>query len=424
MSEAAYQRDEMGLGGEAATAVFSVPRISIHAFFETPETAQTFQQAAGDRRLARAHVNMQMGGIAAAVEHFSHAPTPNLLVVETRAGRDALLSQLGQLAEVCDSGTKVVIVGHLNDVILYRELVRQGVSEYIVAPIGQIQIIESISNLYNDPEMAPVGRVTAFVGAKGGVGSSTLAHNLAWSISNDLHEDVIVADLDIPFGTAGLNFNQDPPQGITEALTAPERLDEVFLDRLLTKCSDHLSLFAAPAVIDREFEWEASSLEAVVDVVRRQVPNFVVDVPHVWTPWAKQTLIAADEIVITAEPELANLRNAKNLIDLLVGSRLNDNKPHLILNKVGVSKRPEISPEDFCEALELEASLVIPYEPALFGTAANNGQMIAETAKSEKISASLDLLARNLTGRAETPKARGSFLAPLLSKLSRKKGDS
>ena len=424
MSEAAYQRDEMGLGGETTETVVSVPRISIHAFFETPEAAQTFQHAAGDRRLARAHVNIQMGGISAAVDNFSSSPTPNLLVVETRAGREALLGQLGQLAEVCDSGTKVVVVGHLNDVILYRELVRQGVSEYVVAPIGQLQIIESIANLYNDPETAPVGRVTAFVGAKGGVGSSTIAHNLAWAISNDLLEDVIVADLDIPFGTAGLNFNQDPPQGITEALTSPERLDEVFLDRLLTKCSDHLSLFASPAVIDRDFEWEDSSLEAVIDTVRRQVPNFVVDIPHLWTSWAKQTLLSADEIVITAEPELANLRNAKNLLDLLVGARENDRKPHLILNKVGISKRPEISPEDFCGALELEASLVLPYDPQLFGTAANNGQMIAETEKSEKIAASFDQLARNLTGRAEAPKAKRSILAPLLSKLSKKKDDS
>lgn len=424
MSEAAYQHHEPLPGVESAGAVISVPRISIHAFFETPEAAQTLQQAAVDRRLARAHVDIQMGGIGAAVEHFGHAPTPNLLIVETRGGRDAVLEQLGSLAEVCDSGTKVVVVGHLNDVLLYRELIRQGVSEYIVAPIGQLQFIESIASLYNDPEAAPVGRVIAFVGAKGGAGSSTIAHNLAWATSSNLKEDVIVADLDIPFGTAGLNFNQDPPQGIVEALVAPERLDEVFLDRLLTKCTDHLSLFAAPAAIDRDYDWEESSLESVIEAVRRQVPNFVVDVPHLWTPWAKQTLLAADEIVITAEPELANLRNTKNLVDLLAAARSNDRKPHLVLNKVGIAKRPEISPEDFAGAIDLEPSLLIPYDPQLFGTAANNGQMIAEMDNSAKISVSFEQLARDLTGRAEAPKVKRSLLGPLIEKLSKKRGDS
>ena len=424
MSEAAYQVEQPASGADPVPEVVTVPRISIHGFFETPESAQTFQESAGDRRLSKAHVSIQMGGIPAAAEFFGNAPTPNLLVVETRANRDGVLAHLGQLAEVCDSGTRVVVIGHLNDVVLYRELIGQGVSEYVVAPINQLQIIHTIAGLYNDPEASPVGRVVAFAGAKGGSGSSTVAHNLAWSISNGLNEDVIVADMDIPFGTAGLNFNQDPPQGIAEALTSPDRLDEVFLDRLLTKCADRLSLFAAPAVIDREFEWEDSSLDAVIDTVRRQVPCFIIDVPHVWTSWARQTLIAADEIVITAEPELANLRNCKNLADLLTATRHNDRKPHLILNKVGVPKRPEISPEDFAGAVDLEPSLLIPYEPQLFGTAANNGQMIAEAEKNTKISAGFDELGRRITGRAEAPKPRASLLGPLLERFSKKGGDS
>ncbi len=424
MSEAAYQVEEPAFHADPVPEVVTVPRISIHGFFETPESAQTFQQSAVDRRLSKAHVSIQMGGIPAAADFFRSAPTPNLLVVETRANRDGVLAHLGQLAEVCDSGTKVIVIGHLNDVILYRELVSQGVSEYVVAPINQLQIIQTIASLYNDPEASPVGRVVAFVGAKGGSGSSTIAHNLAWSISNGLNEDVIVADMDLPFGTAGLNFNQDPLQGIAEALTSPDRLDEVFLDRLLTKCTDHLSLFAAPAVIDREFEWEDASLDAVIDTVRRQVPCFVLDIPHIWTPWAKQTLIAADEIVITAEPELANLRNCKNLVDLLTATRNNDHKPHLVLNKVGIPKRPEISPEDFAGAVDLDPSLLIPYEPQLFGTAANNGQMIEETEKSAKISVGFDELARSITGRAEAPKPRKSLLGPLLGRFSKKGDDS
>lgn len=423
MSEVAYHDEGRPQAANQTAEVSFVPRISIHGFFEVPESAQAFQRAAVDRRLAKAHVSIQMGGISAAVEQFNQAPTPNLIVVESRGDRNAVLGELGQLAQVCDSGTKVVVIGHLNDVLLYRELVSQGVSEYVVAPITEMGIIQTISGLYNTPGADPVGRVFTFVGAKGGVGSSTVCHNVSWALSADLGDDVIVADLDLAFGTAGLNFNQDPLQGIAEALTAPDRLDEVFLDRLLTKCTEKLSLFTAPAVIDRDYQWEDSSLEAVIDVVRRQVPCFVVDLPHLWTPWAKQTLISSDEVVITAEPDLANLRNTKALVDLLKAARPHDSLPKLVLNKVDVPKRPEISADDFASAVEIEPTLVLTYEPQVFGTAANNGQMIEEMDKNAKSGKAFEHMARILTGRAEVAKARKSLFAPFLGKLSKKKQD-
>ena len=85
-----------------------------------------------------------------------------------------------------------------------------------------------------------------------------------------------------------------------------------------------------------------------------------------------------------AAPDLANLRNAKNMVDLLKASRPNDHRPFYCLNQVGVPKRPEITPGDFAKALEDEPVAVIPFEPQLFGTAANNGQMIAEVSASHK----------------------------------------
>ena len=96
------------------------------------------------------------------------------------------------------------------------------------------------------PDAKPVGRTIAVVGAKGGVGASTVAHNIAWAIARDLELDAVVTDLDLPFGTAGLDYNQDPPQGIADAVFSPERMDGAFVDRLLSKCTDHLSLLAAP----------------------------------------------------------------------------------------------------------------------------------------------------------------------------------
>ena len=394
-----------------------IPRINIQAFCEDQETASVIQKAAEDRRLAKAHVTVQMGGVQAAVAFYRNASTPNLIIIESLLDRQEMLGDLDRLSEVCDPGTKVIAIGHINDVLLYRELLRRGVSEYVVAPVKVLQVIESISSIYTDPETGPVGQVIAFVGAKGGSGSSTVCHNTAFSIATALKSDVVIADFDLPFGTAGLDFNQDPLQGIADALASPERFDEMVLDRLLSRCSDHLSLFAAPGTLDRPYDLEPASCDTVLDVVRENVPWIAVDVPHLWTAWAKQVVLRADYVVITAAPDLANLRNTKNLVDQLKGSRPNDRPPLLVLNQVGVPKRPEISVKDFGYAIELEPKIVIDFDAQLFGTAANNGQMIEEVSDKSKAADAFRNLANCLTDRSEQKSERQSLLAPILARL-------
>jgi pilus assembly protein CpaE len=404
-----------------SAAVRPVPRISIQAFCDSPDLAAVIENAVGDRRMARAHVKVHMGGIPAATEFYGSAPTPNLVIVESHLEGDALIGELERLAQVCDPGSKVIVVGHANDIHLYRDLVRRGVSEYLVAPLAPITVIGAISDLYVDPGADPLGRSIAFVGGKGGVGSSMVAHNVAWAIARGYESDVVLADLDVAFGTAGLDFNQDPTQGIAEAIHSPERVDDNFLDRLLARCSDHLNLLAAPATLDRTCDFGEGAFEQVIDVAQAGVPAVILDLPHVWTAWMRKTIVAADEVVLTVEPDLANLRNAKNLVDLLRQQRPNDAPPRLVFNKVGIAKRPEIKVSDFAEALELEPVVVIPYDAQLFGTAANNGQMIAETDPRNPIAQSFDTIAQLVTGRVEMHRNKPGGLASIVARMRGKK---
>jgi pilus assembly protein CpaE len=388
-----------------------VPRISIEAFAEFPDTISVLERAAADRRLGRAHVGARPGGVQAAIKYFSEHPTPNLLIVETRGQGQAVLGELEQLAGVCDETTKVIVIGRANDVHLYRELTRRGVSEYLVAPIDPLHLIETVANLYVNPKAPPIGRVVAFAGARGGAGASSVAHNVGWFIADSLQIDTVIMDLDLPFGTAGLNFNEDPGQGIADALAAPERLDDVLLERLLIKCGDHLSLFAAPALLDRDYEVDAAAYESVIEQVRNVNPCVIIDLPHGWSPWARQTLSGADEIVIVATPDLAALRNTKNMIDLLKSRRPNDGPPKLVLNQMGVPKRPEIPAKEFAAAVGIEPSLTIPFDPQLFGTAANNGQMLAEVQPNARASEAMRQLAELVTGRAVQQQPKKSPLS-------------
>ena len=397
-----------------------VPRISIQAFCASADTAAAMQAASEDRRMTKAHLKIQMGGIAAATEAYRSSATPNVVIIESDGRGEELLGGLDVLAEVCDAGTRVIAIGHLNDIILYREMVRRGVSDYLIAPVGPVDLIRAISGLFHAVDAKPVGRTLAVVGAKGGVGSSTIAHNIGWAIARDVHLDAVVADLDLPFGTAGLDFNQDPPQGIADAVMSPDRIDTAFVDRLLSKCTDHLSLLAAPATLDKVYDFGAESFDSIFDVLRATVPCIVLDVPHLWTGWARRTLIGADDILIVASPDLANLRNTKNLVDLLKAARPNNSRPQYCLNMVGVPKRPEIKAADFAKALEFDPIATIPFEPAVFGTAANNGQMIAEVSSGHRTAETFRSLAQSLTGRTEVKRSRGNLLTPLLEKLKRR----
>ncbi|HYE41899.1 MAG TPA: AAA family ATPase [Caulobacteraceae bacterium] len=411
---------------ESAMGTVSVPRIGIHLFGERSDTLDAAQKAGSDRRLARATTVVRMGGLRAAIETYQQEPTPSLVIVESAAPAAHLIAELDQLAQVCDPGTKVVVIGAANDIMLYRELMRRGVSEYLVAPIQPLQLIGAIGGLFSDPAAPFVGRSIAFVGARGGVGSSTVAHNAAYAISERMASETVIVDLDLPFGTAGLDFNQDPLTGVADALTQPDRLDSVLLDRMMVRCSERLSLFAAPASLDADWDIAPEAYEEVTQKIRTTAPYMVLDLPHTWSGWMRNMLISADEVVVVATPDLSSLRNAKNMIDLARAARPNDAPPRLVLNQVGVPGRPEIPLKDFTNAMGVAPTLVLPFDPKLFGNAANNGQMVMDLGPKSKAAEGFSYLASVLAKRdlpaLPAPKAAGaaeakkSFISKLLKR--------
>ena len=426
MSSFAFEPAEEEQGIENGRApimlenVRPIPRISIQAFCVNESVAIPIERAGGDRRMAKTHLKVMMGGVAAAIEFYQTASTPNLIIIESASEPNVLLEELQQLAEVCDSGSKVMVIGHSNEVWLYRELLRRGVSEYIVAPVTLADILAIVSSIFLDPDAKPLGRSIAFIGAKGGVGASTIAHNVAWSISNMFRHDVVLADMDLPFGTANINFDRDPALGIADAVFSPERVDEVYLDRLLVQYSDRLSILAAPSSLERTFDLGEDAFAELIDVAQRNSPLVVLDVAHGWNGWTRTTLMRADEVVIVATPDLANLRNTKNLLDTLAQLRPNDLKPHLVLNQMSIPQKPEIALADFAEPLGITPVASISFDPLLFGNAANNGRMIVETNPEAPVAEAISHIAHVVTGRTDVQPRKKTGISSLLGKFARK----
>jgi pilus assembly protein CpaE len=174
-------------------------------------------------------------------------------------------------------------------------------------------------------------------------------------------------------------------------------------------------------MLDRTCDLSEDAFDQLFDLLRASVPCVVLDVPHLWSAWVKRAMITADEIVVVAGPELASLRNAKNLIDLARASRPNDSGARLVLNQVGLPKRPEIDAAEFSKALNVEVLTSIPFDAQLFGTAANNGQMIAEVQANGKINEAFVQIASAVTGRGEARRGKRGLFDPLVAKLTRRR---
>jgi pilus assembly protein CpaE len=397
--------------GSGVIQLHNVPEISIHAFADTPEMKVALETMASDRRMARAHVEVLDGGLEAAIARYGKTPSPNLLIIESQATSSVFRERLEVLADACHAGTRLLLIGHVNDVAFYRDLLAKGVSEYLVAPVPPLALIACISRLYDSSANEALGRTIAFVGAKGGVGSSTVAHNVASTLGRLYGRGVLLADLDHPFGSARLCFGLEENPAVGQALREAERLDYVLLERVLAKCERHLSVLTAPSRLEEPCDHSADAFEHMLDIAQRNMPFVVLDLPHVWTSWSRRTLLAADEVVVCAQPDLVGLQNARNIFAQLIRLRPNDAPPRLILNQVGMPRRSEITSGKFGEALGSAPVASIPFDPATFSSAGNKGKMIADIAPKSGAAKSIAMLARLLSGHeVESPVRRGPRL--------------
>jgi len=373
-----------------------LPAISIHVFCERKETGSVINTATHDWRMKRSNVDIFMGGLNAAIDYYHNENTPNLIMIETGLTGNELFTQLEQLASVCDEGTRVVVIGASNDIRLYRQLMEKGVSDYLVPPFHPMTIIRSVSDLYLSEDAPFVGRSVAVYGAKGGVGASTIAHNLAWILSEHMGHETALVDLDETWGTTGIDFAYDTAQGLEEALSQADRLDAALIDKIMVRHTKKLSILPTAASLGNGSAFNSPEIfEKVIDSVRAISPFSLFDLPHVWSEWSSATLTSADEVVVVVTPDLACLRNAKNLIDFLKAKRPNDPDPLVVLNQSGRSKL-EIPLKDFGAAIGVEPAVSLAFDPDTFTEAANDGKMLTDLRAAAAHVAGLSYLATRL----------------------------
>lgn len=395
-------------------------RINIGAYVLTDAVRDAVNALNEDRLFLRSTVSVSDGGMTGALDYLSNRSTPELLIVETQSQGEALFTELNGLADLCQPGTRVIIVGAENDINLFKTLIDQGISQYFVGTVTPDELKAAIVDAFADKSAQAKSRTIAFAGLRGGVGSSVLAHNVGNELANLYDEDVIIVDLDIPFGTAALSYNIQPQQTVADALSQAGSIDEALLMRYLESGGKNVSLLCAPGHLNSGVEINTTSLEMVLNVVKQMASYVILDVPHMWNAWTQDILVDADETVVVGIPDLYNLRDGKNMIEFLSPNRGVEAPTRLVLNKMGESKRGELPEKEFKEVLGMAPALTIPFDADTFASAMNNGEMLRKVSAKSKATQSVEALAKLVSGKESLTKVKdevsGGFLGSLFKK--------
>lgn len=367
------------------------------------QSADAISAAMLDIGLVRSTLEMSQGGVRAAIDRFSKEDCDrDLLLVQSDCDEAELRTELEELSAHVASGTQVVLVGRVDSIEFYRSIIDLGIGQYVLAPLTPQGFMRAVKDVFGAERAVARGRTIAVVGAKGGVGASTLAHNLAWSLSAMYGKPVSLVDLDLHFGTAGIDYNHETRFGLRDALSqvvGMGSIDETLLERLFSKETDTLWLLASmPSMQDSTSLMTPDALQAVVDAVARMSDFVVLDVPHVWNPTTGAALLMADEVVIVSEPSLQGLRNTQLMFESIGPGKPQGTFLRYVLTNSGLDKASEIAAKEFSEAVGSAPLLTMPWLPAAFRAAGNHGRMIADGKANAKAAASFTALAKSVSG--------------------------
>lgn len=395
-------------------------RINIGAYVLSDAVREAVNSLTEDRLFLRSTVSVFDGGMGGALEYLSTRSTPELLIVETKSHGDALFEELNGLADVCQPGTRVIIVGAENDINLFKTLIEQGISQYFVDTVSSDELKAAIVDAFADKSAQAKCRTIAFAGLRGGVGSSVLSHNVAHELATLYDEDVIIVDLDIPFGTAALSYNIQPQQTVADALSQAGSIDEALLMRYLEAGGKNVSLLCAPGHLNSGVEVSANAVEMVLNVVKQMASYVILDIPHMWNAWTQDLLVDADETVIVGVPDLYNLRDGKNMFEFLSPNRGVEVPTRLVLNKLGEAKKGELSEKEFKDVLGQSPALTIPFDADTFASAMNNGEMLRKVAARSKATQAVETLAKMVSGKESMTRVKEGKSGGLLGSLFKK----
>ena len=388
-----------------ATAVAETSEPRLIAFLADDITRGTVTRLVA--QLGWRNAMIGQGGIAAAAQTIDAAAPPGLLLIDISDNEDPL-SAMDALAEICPPATRVVTVGTSNDIMLYRRLLAMGVVDYLHKPISSEALYEALLQASRPAERAAPAaaakeaRVIALIGARGGVGTTTLAAGIGWCLSEQHQQRVALLDLDLQFGNLALGLDLEPGRGLREALEHPERIDSLFLSGAMSGTSERLRILSAEEALDDHPLLDPSAVDPLLAALNDDFDCVIVDLPRALDGMARRLLARAETTVIVTDLSLAAMRDTHRLINLMAVLRPGTT-PLLLANRIGILSRGEIGRAEFEKSIGRKIDYLVPYDAKAASAMAEHGKALPAAARSSKAAAELRRVAATLSGGAVQP---------------------
>ena len=378
-----------------------LPTSRIDFYVLDEATGATVGGLPGDWRFARVEMSVEKGGIDTAIANYSATPSPDMIIIETNDISENFIAQLGQLAGVCAPGTDAVIVGPMNDVHLYRNLVGMGVRDYLVRPVAADDLVKVIAKAITDKHGLTGSRLVAVMGAKGGVGATTVAQVLAATMADKFKQKTLLMDAAGSVGSVGIALGIEPASSFTEAVRIGASGTEDDVKRIIQTVSEQMSLLvcgAEPILTDSP---DADSVEMLINRVMQKYPVLVVDLSGAAPGVQKRVLSRTNNVVLVTTGMLPSLRNCRTLLNELRNIRAGFKDFDVVLNMRGMAGSEEVSDKDIKVALDLDPSAKVPFAPKIFAGGEVSGKPVNQNKAAADVIRSLEALAQRIIGGVE-----------------------
>lgn len=341
------------------------------------------------------------GGLRAAVPQLAVTASPTILFVDLSDCVDPM-ADINMLAEVCEPGTIVIAAGLINDVRLYRSLTTSGIQDYLLKPFTAEQLRDALTHAHmtlaapraGEPAIQRPHLTAAVVGARGGVGATSIATSCAWALSETSRRSTALLDLDVHFGTCALALDLEPGRGLTDAIENPGRIDGLFIERAMVRASDRLAVLSAEAPINQPLEGDGSAFYQLQDELRQAFECTVIDLPRSMMVQHPHLFLEVQAVVLVTDYTLAAARDTIRLL-----SWLKANAPQaqvIVAANRALSGQPELAPKDFEGSIERAVDFAIPYDQRLAAQAARLGKPMAEAGRNGRTGQALAALSARL----------------------------
>jgi pilus assembly protein CpaE len=379
------------------TAASAGYRPTLLAYLSDAESAQACGQCLDELKLPGSEV--RRGNVETAITYLAANRSPQTLIVDI-SGAELPLSAINRLADVCEPNVQLIAVGDRNDVALYRDLTHLGVSDYLVKPVPPAVLRKALTATarpQGDRSPRKQGKLIAITGARGGVGTSTLAANISWILANRSKRRVALLDLDLYNGDCALLLGAEPTTGLREALETPERVDSLFVERTMTRCGDNLFVMNSETRLDAPLNFAPEAADPLLEVLRTQFHYVIVDLPRTLQKIHHRVIQSANVRVVVADLTLRALRDTVRLMGHF-GPDSEAARSLVVINRRGEYAGAEIPLEEFSKAVQHTPRYVITFDPKAMINAANMGKPVAGSRG--RLSDTLVALSADIGGQA------------------------